>query len=120
VGEFARQNEARNYPKHGAVNLTGIWRESLRSYPGRSDKPWTEGDARPKGAIACSDASLVYQKSAEAVVSTTRWRRAECRNKTKALCVGLDTVTAEPRKRTACLRVGWKPRVEDKRSRVKS
>ena len=68
VGEFAKQNEARNYPKHQDVDLTGIWRESLRSYPGRSDKLWTEGEAQPEGARACSDTKLVYQKSAEAIV----------------------------------------------------
>ena len=118
MGEFAKQNEARIYPKHGAVNLTGIWRESLRSYPGRSDKRWTEGEARPEGARACSDTRFVYQKSAEAIVP--KRGRAECWNKTKALETGLDAITAEPRKRTACLRVGWKPRVEYKRSRVKS
>ena len=40
MGEFEQQNEARNYPKHGVVNLTSIWRESLLSYPGRSvNKP---------------------------------------------------------------------------------
>jgi hypothetical protein len=77
VGEFAKQNEARNYPKHEAVNLTGIWRESLRSYPGRSDKWWTEGEAPPEGARASSDTELVYQKSAEAIVSRTCGRRAE-------------------------------------------
>jgi hypothetical protein len=68
VGEFAQQNKAQNYPKHGAVNLTGIWRESLGPYPGRSGKRWTEGEAQPEGAIACSDTKLVYQKSAEAIV----------------------------------------------------
>jgi hypothetical protein len=77
VGEFAVQNEARNYPKHVDVYLTGIWRESLRSYPGRSDKRWTEGEAQPEGARACSDTVLVYQKSAEAIVSVNRRRRAE-------------------------------------------
>ncbi|HAL83850.1 MAG TPA: hypothetical protein DCO83_17730 [Mucilaginibacter sp.] len=77
MGEFAKQNEAQNYPKHEAVNLTGIWRESLRSYPGRSDKQWTEGEAQPEGARACSDARLVYQKSAEAIVFRTNGRRAE-------------------------------------------
>jgi len=77
VGEFAQQNKARNYSKHAAVNLTGIWRESLRSYPGRSDKRWTEGEAQPEGAKACSDARLVYQKSAEAVVPRRYGGRAE-------------------------------------------
>lgn len=77
AGEFAVQNEARNYPKHVDVYLTGIWRESLRSYPGRSDKQWTEGEAQPKGARACSDAQLVYQKSAEAIVLRTYGGRAE-------------------------------------------
>jgi len=59
MGEFAKQNEARNYPKYQAVYLTGIWRESLRSYPGRSVKRWTEGEAQPEGARACSDTKLV-------------------------------------------------------------
>jgi len=82
VGEFAKQNEThpdsyRDYPKHEAVYLTGIWRESLRSYPGRSDKWWTAGEAQPKGAKACSDTELVYQKSAEAIVSASWRRRAE-------------------------------------------
>jgi hypothetical protein len=77
VGEFAIQNKAQNYPKLKAVNLTGIWRESLRSYPGRSDKRWTEGEAQPEGARACSDTKLVYQKSAEAIVPANRGRRAE-------------------------------------------
>jgi hypothetical protein len=77
VGEFAVQNEARNYPKHVGVYLTGIWRESLRSYPGRSDKQWTEGEAQPEGAKAGSDTMLVYQKSAEAIVFRMCGRRAE-------------------------------------------
>ncbi|MCX2430643.1 hypothetical protein [Pedobacter sp. GR22-10] len=47
VGEFAIQNEAQNYPKHVVVYLTGIWRESLRSYPGRSAEQLPEGDAPP-------------------------------------------------------------------------
>jgi hypothetical protein len=68
VGEFVQQNKARNYPKHGAVNLAGIWRESLHSYPGRSAKWWTEEEAQPEGARACSDTKLVYQKSAAAIV----------------------------------------------------
>jgi hypothetical protein len=58
VGEFANQNKALNYPKQVAVYLTGIWRESLRSYPGRSVKQWTEGDAPPEGARAYSDIRL--------------------------------------------------------------
>lgn len=77
MGEFAQQNEARNYPKRVDVNLTGVWRESLRPYPGRSDKRWTEGEAQPEGARACSDTKLVYQKSAEAIVSASQRRRAE-------------------------------------------
>lgn len=76
-GEFAVQNEAQNYPTDVGVYLTGIWGESLRSYPGRSDKQWTEGEARPEGAGACSDTKLVYQKSAEAIVSVSQRRRAE-------------------------------------------
>ena len=68
VGESAQQDKAQNYLTHGAVYLTGIWRESLRFYPGRSAKWWTEGEARPEGARACSDAKLVWQKSAEAIV----------------------------------------------------
>jgi hypothetical protein len=77
VGELAQQGEARNYPKHGEVNLTGIWRESLRSYPGRSGKQWTEGEAPPEGARARSDAKLVYQKSAKAIVPHRDGKRAE-------------------------------------------
>lgn len=77
MGEFAQQNKARNYPKYVRVNLTGIWREGLRSYPGRSDRQWTEGEARPEGARACSDTKLDYQKSAEAIVFRTYGRRAE-------------------------------------------
>jgi len=61
VGEFAIQNEAQNYPKHGAVYLTGMWRESLLSYAWRSDKRWTEGEAQPEGAKASIDTKLVYQ-----------------------------------------------------------
>jgi len=68
VGEFAQQNKAQNYPKHPAVHSTGIWRESLRSYPGRSDKLLPEGDAPPEGARSYSDIVLVSQKSAEAIV----------------------------------------------------
>ena len=68
MGEFARQNKAQNYPKHVAVDLTGIWRESLRFYPGRSDKLLPEGDALPEGARSYSDIVLVSQKSAEAIV----------------------------------------------------
>ena len=68
MGEFARQNKALNYPKHPAVNSTGIWRESLRSYPGRSDKQLPEGDALPEGARRYSNVPLVFQKSAEAIV----------------------------------------------------
>jgi hypothetical protein len=55
VGEFANQNKAQNYPKQVAVDLTGVWGESLRSYPGRSVKQWTEGEAPPEGARVYSD-----------------------------------------------------------------
>jgi len=73
VGEFAQQNKALNYPKHPAVYSTGIWRESLRSYPGRSAGQLPEGDAPPEGTRFCSNTQLAPQKSAEASVSRIRY-----------------------------------------------
>ena len=77
MGEFALQNEALNYPKCVVVYLTGRWRESLRSYPGRSDQPLPKREAPLEGTRICSDIYLVHQKSAEAIVPFLFKGRAE-------------------------------------------
>ena len=36
LGEVAEQTKAQNYPEAYGVDVADIWRERLRSYPGRS------------------------------------------------------------------------------------
>lgn len=36
LGKVAQQTKALNYPEAYGVNVADIWKERLRSYPGRS------------------------------------------------------------------------------------
>ena len=68
MGEFAKQNEAQNYPKQLGVNEAGIWDESYRSYLGRSVNELAEAGETVRAATVYRDMDWHWQKSAEAIV----------------------------------------------------
>jgi hypothetical protein len=68
VGEFAKQNEAQNYPKQLGVNVAGIWDESYCSYLGRSDNELAEIGETVRAATDYSNKIWHYQKSADVIL----------------------------------------------------
>ena len=77
MGEVGIQNKALNYSRHVNVDLTGIWRERLRSYPGRSDYNLSNAGAHAGEGTLTGDGHMVYSEVSRGH-STVKSGRTEC------------------------------------------